>query len=234
MSTTVIIALSITAAVAAIAAIFFIWVRVTQQPIHGLLAKTFASMVFVAMGGVALIVSPGFTYAPMFLLGLAFGMVGDILLDLKRAHSEHESLYLITGMIAFGLGHAAYLIGVIFYANVDLLLPALVSLPIAAVLAVGSVVTAKKMMHANFGKFLGISTGYAFILSYMTVLSIWLAILNHALILMAVGMVLFLLSDLVLSVMYFVEGKKEDKLLVVVNHGLYYAAQIVIAAFMFL
>ena len=45
-------------------------------------------------------------------------------------------------------------------------------------------------------------------------------------------MVLFLLSDLVLTQMYF-GGKPRDKVLCTVNHALYYAAQICIACYVF-
>lgn len=227
------VAFGVTLALAVASAIFFIWVRYSQKPVHGLLAKTLASILFVTMGAVAVTLN-SVPSAPLFVLGLALGMAGDILLDLKRAGKpEDEGLYLVSGEVAFALGHAAYLAGALLYVNADLLLPTLVCIPIAALLAGGSMVMATKTMNAKFGKFTGISFAYAMILSYMTVLSIWLAILDTRLILMAVGMVLFLLSDLVLSMMYFVEGKKEDKMLMIVNHVLYYGAQIVIASLLF-
>jgi hypothetical protein len=47
------------------------------------------------------------------------------------------------------------------------------------------------------------------------------------------GMVLFFLSDVVLSFQYF-GGKIDDKKLIVVNHALYYAAQIILVAVLFL
>lgn len=47
-----------------------------------------------------------------------------------------------------------------------------------------------------------------------------------------IGMILFLLSDVVLSMMYF-GGRPKDKTLCVINHALYYAAQICIASFIY-
>ena len=50
---------------------------------------------------------------------------------------------------------------------------------------------------------------------------------------LSIGFVLFLLSDLVLSMQYFGD-KLHDKKLIIINHSLYYLAQIIIAMFLFL
>jgi len=51
-------------------------------------------------------------------------------------------------------------------------------------------------------------------------------------ILLSVGLISFLASDLVLSLQYF-GGKQDSKNLTIVNHILYYIAQILIASFIF-
>ena len=68
----------------------------------------------------------------------------------------------------------------------------------------------------------------------MSALSVGVCITMNSsyMVLFAVGMVLFLLSDIVLTQMYF-GGKPRDKVLCTVNHTLYYAAQICIACFVF-
>ena len=88
-------------------------------------------------------------------------------------------------------------------------------------------------MGLEFGKFKWQSMLYAFVLVFMSAFTIYLACLQIEFIIMAVGITLFLLSDLVLSMQYF-GGKTEDKFLTIVNHGLYYAAQILVATFLFL
>jgi|AGTN01.1.fsa_nt_gi YhhN-like protein. len=230
------IALVATGAVSAALAVAFMAIRVTQKPIYGLLSKTLASMAFVAMGAVGVLLG-GNIYAALILLGLSFGMVGDIVLDLKRAHSEFENQYLMSGMLAFMSGHGAYLSAFILTALKigvhDLIFAGIVSGAIGLVAGPAIVIVAIKMMKANFGKFLGISVFYSVLLTFMSAFSIWLAILNPKFLLVAIAMAAFLLSDMVLSTMYFVAGKKEDKLLVVVNHTLYYAAQILLAAWLF-
>lgn len=90
-------------------------------------------------------------------------------------------------------------------------------------------------MKLDFGKFAVHALLYGFCLMFMSALGIGLAIVagTRELIVFAVGMVLFLLSDMVLTTMYF-GGKPRDKVLCTVNHALYYAAQITIACFVFL
>ncbi|MFA5449534.1 MAG: lysoplasmalogenase family protein [Clostridia bacterium] len=226
-------------------AVVFMVIRVKKAPIYGLLSKTFASMVFVAMGVVGVLEGYNFSLgvkllpfgAALIPLGLAYGMVGDIVLDLKRAHSEHEEKYLWSGMTAFILGHIVYLAAVILSAKdmgiTDIWLPAVVSAAIAVLVTPVVMILAVRVMKANFGKFFGISAFYAAFLVFFSAFTLWLTILDKRFLLLNMGMIAFLLSDLVLCPMYFVEGKKEDKLLVVVNHSLYYGAQILIAAWLF-
>jgi len=79
-------------------------------------------------------------------------------------------------------------------------------------------------MNLNFGKFLWQTVGYTFILSFMTVYTLMLAIKGMSFI-PFIGLLLFFLSDIVLSFQYF-GGKIADKKLIVINHALYYLAQI--------
>ncbi|MDD3947126.1 MAG: lysoplasmalogenase family protein [Clostridia bacterium] len=231
-------ALIIWAIVSAALTVFFLVVRVNKAPIFGLLSKTLASMAFVAMAGVGVYLAGDklASGAQLIVVGLAFGMVGDILLDLKRAHSEFEDLYTTAGMTAFTADHAfviaaTYLIATPLIPN--LWLPSLISAAIAAAAAPLVMFVSIKMMKAKFGKHFAFSAFYATYLIFFTVLSVWFAVLNPTFILLCTAMILFLVSDLVLSTMYFVEGKKEDKFLVVVNHVAYYASQILVAAWVF-
>lgn len=232
---------AVLASVCALLAIFFMAVRVTKAPIYGLLTKTVASMAFVAMGAIAVLLGArrGMPFgAQLVVLGLSYGMVGDIVLDLKRAHSEFENKYLVSGMLSFALGHAAYIAAIVLVARQSafisgLQLPVLISAVIAAAVSPVVMIVSIKFMKARYGKFLGISAAYAALLIFVTIFTVWLTVLDTSFLLIALGMIAFLLSDLVLSTMYFVEGKKEDKLLVIVNHSLYYAAQILIACWLF-
>lgn len=216
---------------ASLATIAFIVVRVIKGGVPGVLAKTVASLFFIGLGVVAAIVSPAAEkWMLLIIFGLVFGLVGDIVLDLKVVYPESNDLYLNGGMISFGIGHILYFIAVLMIItfNLSVLLVSLaIALPLAAL-----IMLAGKPMKLNFGKFIVHASLYAFILVFMSVYTVALCIHGDSIPLMAAGMILFLLSDLVLSPMYFGD-KAHDKVFIIVNHALYYAAQICIASFIF-
>ena len=148
---------------------------------------------------------------------------------------EEEGLYLTAGMVSFGIGHIMYFVAVMLYLGAEVNWTVLgISLAIAVVVAVAMVFGGEKLLKLSFGKFKIHSLIYAFMLVFMGALSVALCISMKStkMLLFAIGMILFFLSDAVLSTMYF-GGKPKDKLLIIVNHALYYAAQICIATFMF-
>lgn len=75
-----------------------------------------------------------------------------------------------------------------------------------------------------------------FVLATMVAFSVWLAFINIKFIPIMIGMVLFFVSDLVLSMQYFGGSNLENRpSLVVLNHTLYYLAQCaVVIALLFL
>ena len=86
------------------------------------------------------------------------------------------------------------------------------------------------LMKMQFGKFLIPSIIYAFLLTLFlacTIIAGFLTAFTVPIIMLVVGAGLFLLSDLVLSMIYF-DGH-ESNALVIINHVLYYAAQFLIA-----
>ena len=94
--------------------------------------------------------------------------------------------------------------------------------------------TSTNVMKLDFGKHLWATLAYTFILVFVVAFSLTFTICvpNVKLWIMLIGTILFFLSDIVLSTQYF-GGKQDDKTLIAVNHILYYAAQIVIALFIF-
>jgi len=233
------VALIVTACVAALLTVGFLFVRVTQKPIYGLLAKIFPSVGFVVMGVTALSLRSSIVPfgAPIFVLGMVLGLIGDIVLDAKRAHPEFNGIYLTAGMTSFITGHGVYIAATclvaIYFFNLSILFPAAICAIIGIVAGPLTVFISEKGLKANFGKHRIISGAYGGLLIFFTAFTLWLTVLNIGFLLLFLGVLLFLLSDLVLSQMYFCEGKAEDKVLVIVNHTLYYAAQILIACFVF-
>lgn len=221
-----------------ISVILFLAMRVTKGGVWGILTKTLASFMFVLYGVFSLTQISYFKPIAIafIILGLVCGLIGDVVLDLKVSYPEHNSYYLNTGMLSFAVGHVFYLLGAIFFtANIfNLMWPVLTGVIAAVVLTPIIYVISKFVLKLNFGKFLWQTLAYTFILVFMVGFSIYMAVLAQEFIIFAGGIILIFLSDLVLSQNYFAEGKQNDKFLIIVNHALYYAGQILMATFLYL
>lgn len=222
--------------VCSVLALVFIVIRAKFGGLGAMLLKTLASFAFVASA----IVSMGIIHTDnntqlvmsFVTIGLLLGMIGDMLLDLKVVYNN-DKIFLNSGMLSFGLGHLAYFTAFSLYASnlrIDLFMPIMVAIASAIVLTIAIVFTSKKM-KLDFGNYLWQTILYTFILSFMTIYTLILAIVGGASWLIFIGMILFFLSDVVLSLQYF-GGKLENKLLIIVNHVLYYSAQIIILSVM--
>lgn len=221
-----------------ISATLFIVLRVNKGGVWGILSKTLASLLFVVYGIFSLVQVTYFKPLAFcfIILGLMCGLVGDVLLDLKFVYPQHEKTYLNAGMLSFSIGHMFYLGGaIIFSANLlNLTWPIVTGIISAIVITPIIYFVSTKIMHLNYGKFLWQSLAYAFILVFMSAFSIYLSVLAQEFIIFMGGIILIFISDLVLSVNYFGENKQNDKFLIIVNHALYYAGQILMATFLYL
>lgn len=222
--------------VCSLLAIVFIVARTLKGGLLGLVLKIVASFGFVGSAIIGIGTAPVLTDKwPLILITLGFlcGMIGDIVLDLKVIY-DNDKWYLNTGMSAFFVGHVFYIIAFSLLAgDTNLLLPLIISAGISIVLSIGTLIGGTKMMKLDFGKFVVPTAGYTFILNMALVYSLYLAIIGAGMWLIFIGLALFLLSDLVLSMQYF-GGKIASKPLIAINHTLYYAAQIVLVASLFL
>ena len=217
----------------------FIVVRIKKGGVDGIVTKALASFGFVALGLFLMATKAGQNdfsrYSSIVILcGLVCGLIGDVLLDLKVVYPFHEDKYLTFGMLSFLFGHLFFIgsMGVIFAGNATktITFPIIFIVIMSAVFAVGIWFVTSRYMHLDYGKHALLSTIYAGVLLFTTVFSIYLAFstMLTSLFIMAVGFVLFLASDLVLSLQYF-GGKQSIKSLIILNHLLYYLAQILIA-----
>lgn len=222
-------------AVCSVLAIIFIVVRTLKGGHLAFALKTLASLGFVVSGIIALGLTKANAWACILLvIGLLLGMVGDMVLDLKVIYPDSDRTYLNMGMTSFFLGHGCY-IGAftILAGNTNLLMPLLVAGGASIVLTLMTTIGGKKMMGLDFGKFIVQAAGYSILLNFALVYAIVLAIVGGGLWLTAIGLFLFLASDVVLSTQYF-GGKIANKPLIAINHTLYYAAQIVLLAVLFI
>lgn len=216
---------------AVLAAILFSILRVTHGGVVSLLTKTFASFCFVALGVVVVCSNTLHEVGLFLLLGLIAGMIGDILLDLKSVDSTRGESYLNYGMVAFGVGHIFYILFLAFVSGKNILTEALIAGAFAIVFTLAVVFFSKQILGIALGDFVIQASLYCGVLSFAAAFAVAIAFSVPAVWPFAVALVSFWLSDIVLSVMYF-GGKADSKFLSILNHFLYYGAQIAIALFL--
>jgi uncharacterized membrane protein YhhN len=128
-------------------------------------------------------------------------------------------------MIAFFIGH-------VFYISILIINFGFNWIPLAVAIALAVVIIFVSIFILKFDfKEHSIDTYlYSIVLSYMMTQACYSAIIQSytvTTVLIAAGSILFLLSDLVLSMTYY--DNKDSKPFIVINHVLYYAAQFSIA-----
>ena len=171
-------------------------------------------------------------------LGLILGLIGDVLLDCKVTYKENANEFLQGGFVSFGLGHLFYIFSLITLATStwqvgNMLAPLLITGGVAVVLTIVTYFMTTKVMKLNFGKNIVLTFIYTFLLYFATILAVVLACYNIAFLSFAIGLILFTLSDLVLSMQYFGD-KGNNNVFQIINHTLYYLGQIIIASTIFI
>jgi uncharacterized membrane protein YhhN len=150
---------------------------------------------------------------------------------MKYVHKEHESIYTYAGFVSFMLGHTFFIPAILSeYPKVQWW--SVLAIFGAALVFMLCTLALEKPMKLKYGKFKLITGVYAVFLSTTMFSAIMGAILcgaNKKMITLIIGSVLFTLSDLVLSNIYFKEGGN-TKVNVIVNHVLYYVAQFTLAS----
>ncbi|MGN0520418.1 MAG: lysoplasmalogenase family protein [Candidatus Fimenecus sp.] len=209
----------------------FLVLRVKRGGIAALYAKAVASLCFIATAIAATNENRLFLdFGSWMTFGLVFGLLGDVWLDLKWIYLQDKDSYLYSGFIFFLLGHVCFVTAVFKvgpYTTSSLIVAFAAALVIAFV-----AILMEKPLKMHYGKFKWIVFLYSFMLALTMTMAMTLAVITgfeKMWTVMSVGGLLFLLSDLVLSGMYFGEGKNTS-FNIILNHTLYYAAQFIMAA----
>jgi len=231
----------------------FLLVRDKKSSILAIALKSLTSMFFIITAVFAVdLATPNsmkINSSLLVIVGLVFGLVGDIILDLKiylkgrenlaPEFNKDKDLAMYTGMVAFGFGHIFYLSSIVMRYSSEWL-HLVLSLVIGAVLMTSMVLGCEKFMKMNYGKFRIISIIYGTLLMGFTVYLIFINIKHPGInsVLLLLGSIMFLVSDLILSVTYFsneADYKKEgimnpeSRFMIATNHATYYVAQFLIA-----
>lgn len=217
-----------------VAMLFFIYGKITNYSIKVTIIKGVASLLFVVLA-LFLFIAKGYpTFAIFVVIGGFLGMVGDVLLGLKRTYTKKTSLFNYGGFLFFALGHIVYIIGM-FVALYIKGYPLAIVIPFACALFIGGVmVLLQKQFNLDFGKDSGAAFIYIVLVTSMFCSAFSLLVIHQftytALIVLSVGGFSFMISDLLLCKSYFGKYSKMESVIYTV---LYYAGQFLIAFSLF-
>lgn len=211
---------------------FFLVMRVKEGNIKAMFAKSAASLCFIATALVAFALNrDNFEYAILIIFGLVFSMLGDIWLDMKYIYKEHTDMYTFAGFGSFMVAHTMFVPAILMGYDEYIWWHFIVDVITCGLFVVNTVVM-EKQGKVNYGKFRTITIIYTAFVMATALLSINGFVASGfksvKYIILIIGGVLFALSDIVLSYIYF--GGKNNKKYVLANHVLYYAAQFFIAS----
>ncbi len=208
--------------------ILFIKVEHEEKYVLADILKGSASLMFVIIGYLAYtrVNNP---FNKLFFYGLIFGMIGDILLNLRFVFKKNGQKIFLVGILAFLIGHILYLLALLPQARAPWLYYFAAA---GALAAAGLLIYIFKTMDVKpafkiFGVFY---LGAVFIMSAIAI-GITIFIPSTRSLVYAVGAVLFTASDVVLIFNTFSGVTKFS--MRITNLLLYYIGQILIAVSLF-
>lgn len=210
----------------------FLSMRVKKATAKACFVKAITSILFILSW--LIILMNKLTASGLLLgLGLIFGMLGDIWLDLKFCYPQDDDFFTKAGFGSFALGHFAYIAYILMAKNGKFNILSVICALGVALIAALAVYFGEGIMKLKYGNLKLISTLYGALLFFMTAFSIFTSIFsgineNKHLFTMGIGGILFIISDLILSGTYFGENKKRP-VDIITNHVAYYVAQFIIA-----
>ena len=206
----------------------FIKVEHEEKYLLADILKGSASLIFVLIGYQAFLVTNN-AFNRLFLYGLIFGMIGDILLNLRYVFPKHGQKIFLVGILAFLIGHILYLLALIPQARHVWIWYCIAIGTFAAICLLIYIFRTMEVKPAFkiFGVFY---LGAVFIMT-ATAIGIAIFVPNRRSILYAIGAILFTASDVVLIFNTFSGVTKFS--MRIANLSLYYLGQILIACSMF-
>lgn len=223
----------------AVMSTIFIVSKVVNYSLKTIIFKTIASLFFVVLAIVIFATNPqGHFYFKLFtVLGLFFGLLGDVLLGFKYITTKTKKIWILAGMFAFAIGHIFYFSGLLidFYVPGNTLF---IVLPFTLPVAIISIyLFVARKVGINFGKgmfFFGLF--YLYCLTTMLSTSLSMVCLHKfgitTLVMFFSGAICFATSDFMLTGAYFKEGQR-PKAYMAIYSVFYYVAQFVIAFSLF-
>ncbi len=209
----------------------YILICCRKRNVLGLEAKSLVSVCYIATAALVVFEKPeNCAFGLPIVIGGVMGLLGDVYLDQKWIHLNHKDKYLILGFLNFGLGHLFYISAVATNADFtakDFIIPIVAAIVIPVFNEILS-----KPLKQDFGKFRWIVFAYGAVLSFMmgTAVSAFIKTGETAHLIFAIAGASFLVSDIVLSAIYFTpDNRKVTVGRFVINIVTYYIAQYLIA-----
>lgn len=213
-----------------VAMLFFLYGKLTNYSLKVTVIKGVASLLFVALA-LYLFIAKGYpTLGAFIFVGAFLGMVGDVLLGLKRTFKSKGHLFNYGGFLFFAAGHIIYIVGMFSYFYIKGY-PLAVILPFAASIVIaGTIVLLQKKFNLDFGKDSGATFIYIVLVTSMFSSAFSLLVIHQfsykPLIVFSIGGFCFMVSDLLLCKSYFGKCSKMES---AIYTFLYYAGQFLIA-----
>lgn len=207
---------------------FFIAVEHREKYTAAVILKGSAALVFCAIGFIAFsTASVNRSFARLIVVGLCFGALGDILLNLRFVFPKIGQKIFLGGVAAFLTGHILYLCAIAPLSQS--LLPCLI---IGAIAAVALLTWIFKTLTVKLAfKIFGVLYIGAIVLMTAVAAGNVISSPDTARWMHAVGAVLFTLSDIVLIFNTF--GPEQKFSMRITNLSLYYLGQLFIASSLF-
>lgn len=201
----------------------FIKAEHDQKPVLAVTLKGIASLIFVCLGFMISTFTKDAHVATYVKLGLIFGMLGDILLNLRYVFTKKGNLIFLVGILIFMIGHIFY-----FVAILPMCTNKLVAIGVGVVLTFFLLKWIFSQIEAKMAfKIFGVFYLGAITIMNCVACANMITLHNTFTIALFIGALLFLLSDIVLILNTF--GKESKFALRITNLSLYYVGQLVIA-----
>lgn len=202
----------------------FIIVEHKEKYVPAVALKGSAAVVFCVIGMVAMNqVSANQDFARLVVIGLCFGALGDVLLNLRFVFPKVGQKIFLAGVAAFLTGHILYLCAIVPLSQN--LMPCLI---VGVLLAAALLTWIFKTLTVKLAfKIFGVLYIGAIVLMTAVAIGNVIAAPGTAAWMHAVGAVLFTLSDIVLIFNTF--GKTQKFSMRITNLSLYYLGQLMIA-----
>ena len=195
-----------------------------EKIVEGVIVKAAASALFVLTG--FLCAGSGFqtAFSRWILIGLCFGFAGDVVLHIRHLFHESTALFAV-GTLLFAAGHVCYIIALSSGVR-NLILSTLLGAALLSATTLCVIFTTAKPKEKNIAAAAG---GYLVIVCVFAAMAVEVCVRNAqaGTLLLALGAVLFLLSDSTL--VYGLLAKKHERRCRWILMITYYAAQSLIA-----